>query len=285
MSVVLMVSSDYVSSGQAPVSSKLHYAGPRRPRITLSSDMRTSRSASAIPRSCYAQALESHRFPVAVPAGALRYDGRGSCSRMCRSTESSAVCSLCRSAFSRPACAPAALQPSSRRSSSPSCRRRPRAGPTTLAPIAGRVDRRPPRPADRAVREERRRRLVGSAVDGAAVHGDRGDSTWKNTDPPRHRIRGAARRAGFPSAGHDRSAARSRAATSSPSRPSKAPATFVPRAAKALTFSGYEWEVRQIAERSRRRERLRPGQRVDRRRRLPAPEARDNATAAGPAPK
>ena len=48
---------------------------------------------------------------------------------------------------------------------------------------------------------------------------------------------------------------------------------FAPRPRKMLTFSGYEWDVRHIPERSRRPERLRPGQRLDRRGRAAAPEA------------
>ena len=72
------------------------------------------------------------------------------------------------------------------------------------------------------------------------------DSTWKNSDPSRHRVRGAAGRAGISVRPLRRDACRSRAARSSPSPPSRERGEFVPGAcARLLTFSGYEWEVRQ----------------------------------------
>ena len=137
-------------------------------------------------------------------------------------------------------------------------------------------------PAHRALRQDRR--LVGAAAHRRAVHDGPAGPDLGEHDAPRHRVRGAARR---------------RRRSVRPTRPRRcrtpggavlAVATVKGTGTVLAGAQGADVQRLRVAgaadaERSRRAERLRPGQRLDRRRGPAAPASWPSATAAGPAPK
>ena len=132
--------------------------------------------------------------------------------------------------------------------------------------------RRAPRPADCVVREEWRRRLVGAAADGGAVHSIEADSTWKTRTHLGHGVRGVAGSIRIPPAAHDRGAAeawrgRHRRRHRQGDRRARGFTAEGPLVQRIRMGSAAD------AERSRGHERLRSRQRVDGRRWRAASEA------------